>query len=177
MDGSSAAKEGAQRHQYLSPAACASEFEPTIEREQAQRTDSSTTARAHTMRPPPSRYHYRCVRKTRIIAATLSTSHRQAQAPIASDRDWRATRRGPPTARNKTEASTRTRERLRNMYIARIDTAKSKEDLQDNKGWAEPPRGEDERRMRIRTAARESMESIAANKGCARMRKTKRIKE
>ena len=63
------------------------------------------------------------------------------------------------------------------MYIARIDTAKSKEDLQDDKGWAEPPRGEDERRMRARTAARAIMENERQEQRVRTKAHYKRIKE
>jgi len=123
MDGFSAAKGGAQRHQYLPPAACASEFEPTIERDNAQRTDSS-------------RYRARAPSATASIEIQAPSrpkqQHNRSDAPhkpstsTRPDRERpnrRATKEGSLPLR-RTEAERVTKKELRNVHIATIENGK-----------------------------------------------------
>jgi len=144
IDGFSAAKGGAQRHQYLPPAACASEFEPTIERDNAQRTDSS-------------RYRARAPSATASIEIQAPSrpkqQHNRSDAPhkpstsTRPDRERpnrRATKEGSLPLR-RTEVERVTKEELRRCVHSYDRKGEEQEDLQHDKGWAEPPRGEDER--------------------------------
>merc|ERR1711902_143542 len=97
-----------------------------IECEQRSAQTPRDTARAHHQRPPPPR-------TSTVASATTSssqrrrTSHRSAQAPIASD--LALARRATKESRlpiKKTEAPMRNRERLRNMYIATIERARAR---------------------------------------------------
>jgi len=125
IDGFSAAKGGAQRHQYLPPAACASEFEPTIERDNAQRTDSS-------------RYRARAPSATASIEIQAPSrpkqQHNRSDAPHKPSTSTRPDRERPNRRATKmgslplrrTEAERVTKKKLRSMYIATIENGKSK---------------------------------------------------
>ena len=181
MDGFSAAKEGAQRYQDLPPAACASDFE-TIEREDAQRTDSSRTARAHIQRPPPARYQHRHVRKyNRIITAALhkpststSPDHNKRPRRIRATRAaYRSRGRLYPGRRYQHAIE----ERLHNMYIATIDKARARRSARRQRVGRATKRRERTAAAHTNICARNNGEHCGEQRVRTNAQNYKRIKE
>ena len=135
IDGFSAAKGGSRRHQYLLPAACARYRANHRSRGSAAHRLLKIPRARTTMRPPPSRYRHRQVRNNSIIARALRTSHRRVPTPITtSDPARREMKEGRLPAPEDGGINAQPKNDCDTMYIAPIDTAKSKKTCDTTKG-------------------------------------------
>ena len=128
MDGFSAANGGAQRHQYLLPAACASNNGSNIDRTHVQRLDSTRyhacthhINRLHRNQAPSSpKQQNHC-----SGAAEAIDEHQPRSQATKDSRD----KRGPPTAPEDGGIDAQPKNGCATLYIATIEKGEEQEAL------------------------------------------------